>query len=363
VKFAFLSSYAHLVLDEKSTRTSGGAELQLALLARELAALGHEAVVLGGDTGQPDGAIWQGVKVRNAGRFHTGKMGEMLGALPRVFGLLREEKPDWLFLLGWTAWLAPLRAGCGWWGGRVGFICGLDTEVNGEFRRAHPVRGALFEWGVRQAHARYAMTRQQEILFHERGLACGFYRNLILPRAFSPAGEKTVDFLWVSRCQKIKRPWLFLDLARAVPGARFRMICPGEDPELFQRISAEAAALSNVEFIPSVPYHQIQAHYDAARVFVNTSEWEGWANSFIQAGQGAAALLSLRVQPDTLFDDYALGFCAGGSWEEFVKAARAMWQDEEATAAMGRECARFVEELHDNRRETAAFLRDLPKKL
>jgi glycosyltransferase involved in cell wall biosynthesis len=360
MKFAFLSSYAHLVLDENSTKTSGGAELQIALLARELAALGHEVVVLGGDTGQADGAVWQGVKVRNAGRFHTGHMGEMLGSMPRVFGLLREERPDWLFLLGWTAWLAPLRAACFWWGGRVGFICGLDTEVNGEFRRAYPVRGALFEWGVRQSHVRYAMTRQQEILFHQRGQACGFYRNLILPRRAAPVGSKTVDFLWVSRCQKIKRPWLFLDLARALPAAQLRMICPGEDRELFERIAAEAEQVPNIEFIPSVPYHEIQEHYDQARVFVNTSEWEGWANSFIQAGQGEAALLSLRVHPDTLFEDYGLGFCAGGDWEIFVKKAREMCEDKEGTAAMGQECRRFVAELHDNGKETAAFLQALP---
>ena len=68
MKLLFLSSYAHLILDESSTRTSGGAELQVALLARELAARGHDVVLAGGDIGQPDGGTLQGVRTRNAGK-------------------------------------------------------------------------------------------------------------------------------------------------------------------------------------------------------------------------------------------------------------------------------------------------------
>ena len=54
MKILFLSSHAHYALDPKATRVSGGAELQVALLARELAKRGHEVVIVGGDTGQAD---------------------------------------------------------------------------------------------------------------------------------------------------------------------------------------------------------------------------------------------------------------------------------------------------------------------
>ena len=356
MKIVFLSSYAHLVLDKAETRVSGGAELQVALLARELAFLGNEVVLLGGDTGQRDGIVQEGVRIRNAGKFHTGHPGQMLGAVPGIFRMLREERPEWVFVLGWTAWLFVLWLLRPLVGYRLGFICGLDTEVNGEFRRENPLRGALFEWALRRCDVRYAMTDLQARLFWESGLSCCLYRNLILPRTAPLQEAKTVDFLWVARCRAIKNPLLFLDLAESLPEAQFEMICPPEDAQLFAQVAQRAAALPHVVLRPSVPYHEIQARYDAARVFVNTSDWEGWANSFIQAGQGRAALLSWRVKPDRLFADYALGYCAEGDWQVFLQKARELWQSPSLAESCGRETERFVQELHDNKKETAAFV-------
>ncbi len=359
MRLLFFSSYAHLILTEGSTRTSGGAELQMALLAREIATRGHEVILAGGDMGQPDHVTLQGVRTRNAGKFHTGKLGEMIGAIPRVFRVLREEKPDWVIVMGWTAWLFILWAMRPLIGYRLDFICALDTEVNGEYRKANPVFGALFEFAMRRCDARHAITRDQIKHYEARGMTATFYRYLLFPRTKPLTGEKTVDFLWVSRCQPIKRPHLFLDLVEAMPDASFEMICPAENKSLYDEISSRASRYSNLTFRESVPYHQIQDHYDAARIFVNTSDWEGWPNSFIQAGLGLAALLSLDVNPDSLFQKYALGAFAAGNFDSFKASARAMISDSGALAAMQKECARFVDEMHNNVKETDAFLSGL----
>lgn len=355
MKFCFLSSYAHLALDPAATRVSGGAELQVALLARELARAGHEAVVIGGDLGQSDGTVFDGVKTRNGGKFQTGALGDTLGALPRVRRILREERPDYALVLGWTSWMLFLRflrpPGC-----RTVFICGLDTEVNGEFRRENPVRGALFEAGVRAADVRFAMTDDQAAQFARQGLSCGLYRNLILPRAFPRTAEKTVDLLWVARGQPIKRPHLFLDLAERRSEAKCRMICPREDEGLWRAVAARAETIANLEFIERVPYRDIQAHYDAAKIFVNTSTFEGWPNSFIQAGLGATALLSLEVNPDGLFERFSPGAFAAGSFEALVAGAQRLLGVEEDLRVAQAGCARFVAELHDNARNVKAFL-------
>jgi glycosyltransferase involved in cell wall biosynthesis len=139
------------------------------------------------------------------------------------------------------------------------------------------------------------------------------------------------------------------------------MVCPPEDEELFARVRERAATLPNLELSERVPYDEIQGVYDAAKVFVNTSEWEGWPNSFIQAGLGRAALLSLAVNPDRLFVDYALGAVAGGDWAALLAAARGLLAEESAWRKAGLEAERFVRELHDNERETTAFLQGLPK--
>ncbi len=359
MKLLFLSSYAHLVLERSTSRVSGGAELQVALLARDLARRGVEVVIVGGDTGQQDGVVIEGVKIRSGGQFHSGNPVAMLASIPKVFSVIREERPDWVFLLGWTAWMAIIVAMRGALGYRAGFICGLDSELTGDFRRENPVRGGLFEWGVAKCDLRYAMTERQGELFAKRGWSCAMYRNLILPRAFPNQGMKEVDFLWVSRCQPVKRPHLFLDLVEKLPEHSFEMICPREDVGLWESVATRAAVMRNLRFIEKVPYHEIQSHYDAARVFVNTSEWEGWPNSFIQAGLGRTALLSLVVNPDGIFERFGLGCLASGNFESLKSDAQAMISDAAALERMQKGCARFVAEMHDNAKETEAFLAGL----
>ncbi|MCK9589390.1 MAG: glycosyltransferase family 4 protein [Terrimicrobiaceae bacterium] len=360
MKFLFHSSHAHLVLERSATRVSGGAELQVALLARELASRGIGTVIAAGDTGQKDGEIHDGVKIRNAGKFQTGGLKDTLLALPRVAKILREERPEWVFLLGWTTWLFIFHLLKPLFGYRLGFICGLDTEVNGGFRRENPVRGAFFEYALRRCDIRFAMTEDQRRLFAKGNMSCGFYRNLMLPRSRPRTAEKPIDLLWIARCQPIKRPHLFLDLAGRLPQARCRMVCPREDAALWETVRARAATMPNVEFIERVPYHEVQDVYDAAKIFVNTSEWEGWPNSFIQSGLGETALLSLDVNPDGLFEKFGPGEFAGGDFERMVARATHLLGNPPALQAAQAGCARFVAELHDNPKETQAFLDGLP---
>ncbi|MGA0176281.1 MAG: glycosyltransferase family 4 protein [Chthoniobacterales bacterium] len=359
MKILFLSSHAHLVLDENSTLTSGGAELQVALLAQSLGRRGHEVVIAAGDTGQADRAVLQGVRVRNAGKFHTGRMPAMISSIPRVFSVLREERPDWVVVMGWTAWLFVLLLFRPLLGYKMDYICALDTEVNGEYRRAHPFLGGLFEFALRRCDARHAITRDQLEHYRRRGMEASFYRYLLVPRPPGDRPAKDTDFLWVSRCVAMKRPDVFLDLAEAMPARSFEMICPPQDRELYRRIAARAAALPNVRFFESVPYSKVQRHYDRARVFVNTSEWEGWPNSFIQAGLGRAALLSLAVNPDDIFGLYRPGFFAAGDLSALLSGAQNMISDTSGLEPLQEGCERFVREMHDSEKETDAFLRGL----
>lgn len=356
MKLLFLSSYAHLALDPAATRVSGGAELQVALMARELAARGHDCVLVCGDHGQPDDRVLQGVRARLGGKFQTGGLLDTLLAVPRVFRIIAEERPDYTFVFGWTTWLffllwPRLRGHT-----RLGFTCMLDTEVNGEFRRENPVRGALFERGIRRADVRHAITDYEVECFGRMGLDCTLYRPLIMPRSQPRVSVKDIDFLWVARCQEIKRPHAFLDLCEALPEARCVMISPNENAALWQSIAARAAGMKNVQFIERVPYAEAQSWYDRAEVFVNTSTWEGFANSFIQAGQGGAAILSLAVNTDGLLTRFEAGICAEDDSARFLEAARSLFRDAEMRRRMQAGAERFVAEWHDNARNVDLFL-------
>jgi len=361
VKFLFLSGHAHLVLDPSSQRASGGAELQVALLSLELVARGHEVVILAADTGQADGVVWKGVRVLMGGRFDTGRPADTLRALPRLLRVLQRERPDYVVVYGWTAWLYVLRRLHALVPFRLVFVCALDAEIDGGFRRANPFRGLLFERGMRLSDSRFAITEHQARLFREKGMTCAVTRLLLPQTKFARPENKSIDLLWVARCHPVKRPHLFLDLAERLPEARCRMICSIQDEPLWQSVSARARRLRNVEFLKAVPYREIQRHFDESNIFVNTSEHEGVPNTFIHSGLGYATILSLAVDPDGMFRKFQAGLCATGEFERLVNEAVAMLENRNKLTAAQDECARFVREWHDNGENVEAFLAGLPR--
>ncbi len=186
-----------------------------------------------------------------------------------------------------------------------------------------------------------------------------FYRYLLIPRATPRISEKQIDLLWVSRCQQLKRPHLFLDLVEGLPDARCTMICPCEDKELWDSVARRARNLPNLEFIEKVPYHEIQEYYDRAKIFVNTSTFEGFPNSFIQSGMGKTALLSLCIDPDGMIQVFGSGLLAGGSMEKMILGAKAMLCDATLLSAMQEGSCRMVAEWLDNRRNVETYLKGL----
>lgn len=342
--------------DPSAPAAAGGAELQAALMARELVRRGHQAVLLGADTGQPDDAEWEDIRIRNGGRYETGKILDTLRALPRIRSVLREEKPDYVVVYGWTALLYLLARWRRSFGFKLVFVCALDAEIDGEFRRRNPVRGFFFHRGMQKSDIRLSITVAQAADFARRGMQCSVTRLLLRGSAPAVRGEKPVDLLWVARCEDVKRPGLFLDLAECFPAARCRMICALHDKNLFESAKSRASSLPNVDFVSGVAYRDIQKEFDRAKIFVNTSSHEGVPNTFIHAGLGRTAIASLEVNPDDMFADFAAGVMAGGSFAALQAGVGSLLREEGKLARASDESTRFVREWHDNDRNVEAFV-------
>jgi glycosyltransferase involved in cell wall biosynthesis len=152
--------------------------------------------------------------------------------------------------------------------------------------------------------------------------------------------------LWVGRSNKIKRPEVFIELAESMPGERFMMICQrATGDNEYDTLTARARQVKNLEFIERVPFAEIDNFFQRAQVFVNTSDTEGFPNTFIQACKCGAPILSLNVNPDGFLDTYKCGLCARGDWQAF----RNMLADLLAPGAAeyGRNARRYAEENHD----------------
>lgn len=119
--------------------------------------------------------------------------------------------------------------------------------------------------------------------------------------------------LWVGNIKPIKQPLIFVDLAESLKdsGLEFLMVGYPQDEQLARKLRDKAAQLKHLQYIPGVPFREVEAYYRKASVLVSTSSGEGFPNTFIQAMQAATPIVSLTVNPDEMLTEYQVGYCSG----------------------------------------------------
>ena len=274
----------------------GGAEFRQATLARAFAAAGYEVSVVTMDFGQPDDATIDGVRILKT---HTPRAGIPLlrylhPRLSSVMRSLRAAQADVYYQSSASHLTAAVAWHCRRAGARSISIYGgaSDTDfMRGQERMTYARDRWLFRWGVEHADAIVVQTERQAALVRQhyhRG-ATVIPNPYELPVLQGQRRPQCADLvLWVGGIRRVKRPERFIALARSMPRYRFRMIggVVGDSAEAhayFASIRAQAAAVENLEFLGFRPLDEVELHFDEARVFVNTSEHEGFPNTFLQA--------------------------------------------------------------------------------
>ena len=95
-----------------------------------------------------------------------------------------------------------------------------------------------------------------------------------------------------------------------------------------------------------MPFDKIENYFSRAKLLVNTSESEGFANTFIQAGKWAVPILTLKVNPDNFLTTYSCGLCAEGDRRKLTENLEFLLTDDKYIE-LGLNARRYVEENHD----------------
>jgi glycosyltransferase involved in cell wall biosynthesis len=269
----------------------GGAEFRQATLARAFAAAGYEVSVVTQDFGQPDDTIIGGVRVLKT---HTPRAGvPLLRYLhPRLSTLMRKLRvanADVYYQSSASHLTAAVAWHCRRMGARSVYGGASDTDFMRGHERVQYARDRwLFRWGLKRVDAIVAQTaRQADLVRQHYGRAATLIPNpYVLPARRRTQRADLV--LWVGGIRAVKRPDRFIALARRMPQYRFRMIggvvgVGAAAQAYFATIRSQAAAVDNLEFLGFKPLDEVEQHFDEARVFVNTSEHEGFPNTFLQA--------------------------------------------------------------------------------
>lgn len=172
------------------------------------------------------------------------------------------------------------------------------------------------------------------------------YLFTILPEQIDEKKKKTV--LWVGRCQPLKRPEIFIELASLFPDLDFVMIAPSayKQEVYFERIKKSAENEKNLRFISYVPPHEIKTYYKEARIYVTTSEWEGFSNTMMEAMECRCPVASLNVNPDSILEKFSLGFCAENDKETFFSSFGQLIKDQAKMSSYGQNARLYLEQNH-----------------
>ena len=206
--------------------------------------------------------------------------------------------------------------------------------------------------GLRQAPAVFAQTAAQARILRERTgrdatAVIGNFQPL--PDRLPPPAERPPwRVLWVGNLKEVKRPERFLDLAD-----RFR----GRDDFIFEMVGRPwvnrrmAPVMSRIESAPNLVYHgelPLQAVNElmtTATFHVNTSAFEGFPNTFIQAWSRGAVVISLEVDPFEGIEQVGVGFRAG-SIERMAELLDSLVADRQRWLQLREQSFRYVQVAH-----------------
>ena len=150
-----------------------------------------------------------------------------------------------------------------------------------------------------------------------------------------------------------KRPDLVLEIARACPEHMFVMILNDVGNGLFEKISRDKGA--NVEIIRSVAPDDLGAYFARARALLCTSDFEGFPNTFLDAGRFGVPVLSLTVDPDDLVTREQGGCIADGKIDRLIDAVVDYANDPDKARLAGRRWHDYVRRRHDLDGRVAEF--------
>jgi glycosyltransferase involved in cell wall biosynthesis len=108
----------------------------------------------------------------------------------------------------------------------------------------------------------------------------------------------------------------------------------------YNKIEKEAKKIKNIDFVGPVHYSKVNSYFNRAKLFINTSDIEGFPNSFLQAWIRGVPVVSF-FDPDKLIDKYELGY-APSNLEGMKKCVDRLLKDDRKRLELGDKGRQFT---------------------
>jgi glycosyltransferase involved in cell wall biosynthesis len=336
----------------------GGESVQQTLLARALARRGYDVSMVVADYGQADGATWDGIRTFKAYGFDAGV--PVLRFLhPRgtgLWGALLRADADLYYLSCAGAQVGQAAMFCARHRRRLVFRAASDADCDPARLLIRYARDRwLYGYGLRRANAILVQSTAQAHALARGYALAGRVAGMLVEHA-PPAARRDIDLLWVSNIRQLKRPDRALRLASQLPELAMHMAggpLRGEQA-LYRAVEHAARAHPNLTFHGRLPYAEASDLYGRARLLVNTSDVEGFPNSYLQAWVRGTPVVTL-IDPDRVIEREGLGVTARAA-QGLHAAVDVMLRQPALWQAASERCLAYMAREHGEDRILAPYL-------
>jgi Glycosyl transferases group 1 len=354
-RVAFVTPGVLPLLREKEETVYGGSELRAWRFARGLADIGFDVAIVGSGNQAVSADLLGPVSIVTSPTTSA-----WLACLRSILGTAdaaqcapwRAADADLYVAFGVAEYNAALAEWCQANDRPFLLFAGSDADFSLDYRPGNATRNI---WGsrcdrcydsIKTATTIVVQTETQKRIAKERfGRDAEVIANPVLMTSSPPDGVIGDRFLWIGKAVENKRPELALTVAEACPDQSFVMILNDVGNGMFKKISG--AKPPNVEIVASVPPQQLGQYFAQARALLCTSDFEGFPNTFLDAGRFGVPVISLSVDPDGVVARVQGGFIADGDIDRLIGAVKHFGRETNAALAAGRRLYEYVKCGHE----------------
>jgi len=174
----------------------------------------------------------------------------------------------------------------------------------------------ILEYGIKSSCYIIAQTTQQAELLKNR---YGRTPTTII-RNFHPLPQERIKktnpikIVWVANFKRLKQPEYFIRLSNDLTHVGEKVECimigapASSDFEWQCSLQNEINKIAHLMYLGVLPQQDVNAILAKAHIFVNTSTYEGFPNTFIQAWMRKVPVVSLHCNPDGVLNKQRIGF-------------------------------------------------------
>lgn len=223
----------------------------------------------------------------------------------------------------------------------------------------------FLNYGIKNASMIIAQTKNQKKLLEDN---FKIKTNIIIPNGHPVPKEcmlksEKINVIWVANLKPLKRPELFIRVAehfRASEDVNFIMIGRQGWGRWYQKILHDIKKLPKLKYLGELTQEQVNQILCVGHILVNTSRYEGFSNTFIQAWMRKIPVVSLTVDPDHILVKEKIGFHSR-SFMQLLTDIKTLIQNRRIREQMGERAFFYAQKNHTEKQLVFKFINLLDK--